>query len=455
MNERFIEYFRTTFFSDRPGELTAFLDGLRKPVRKTFRVNTNKISVADFRSTFETEHATLLETPNPRVFSVLGGENREIILGNTWLHLLGYMYIQELSASLAVEALSGGETDLRDLTILDMAGSPGGKTTQLSEYYPNACIIGNEPNRDRIEAYILNLERMGCENVALANYPGAFFGNFPETFDRVLLDAPCSGEGICYKSHEAQMYWNMKNVTKIAHIQTRLLDAAVQTLKVGGEMVYSTCTLNRIENEGVLDAIRKKYGSAIEVLSAKRYWPHEEMGGGFFISRIRKLASVPPKETTRDAVPNRKIRPSLMKEDKAFAEFASTSGLVLPAGELYAYDHAQLRFFRAHPRTADFRDLWYFVWFGKRIGTFSEGVFTPDGVLGRDYRTTLPQYAIETTAEMDDYFRGLPYSIPASADISSDYGVLTHHGHTIGLGAIDPIARIVKNTFPTGWRRKG
>lgn len=160
--------------------------------------------------------------------------------------------------------------------ILDMAASPGGKTTQLSEHYPNSIIVANEPTRDRMAQLVQNTERLGNDRIMITNYDGGFYANLPETFDRILLDAPCSGEGIGFKESQTVKYWNLKNIHTIARLQTKLLDAAFRSLKTGGEMLYSTCTLNKIENEGVVNEIQSRYPESFEVLFEKRFWPQDE-----------------------------------------------------------------------------------------------------------------------------------------------------------------------------------
>lgn len=156
-----------------------------------------------------------------------------------------------------------------------MAASPGGKTTQLTEAFPGAIVIANEPTRDRMAQLVQNTERMGNNRIAITNYDGGHYKNLPETFDRILLDAPCSGEGIGFKESQTVKYWNLKNIHTIARLQTKLLDAAFRALKTGGELLYSTCTLNKIENEGVVHAIRERFPESFEVLFEKRFWPHE------------------------------------------------------------------------------------------------------------------------------------------------------------------------------------
>lgn len=100
----------------------------------------------------------------------------------------------------------------------------------------------------------------------MTNYDGRFFGNYPEIFDKILLDAPCSGEGTAYKTDDALKFWNLKNIKRIAKLQAQLLESALISLKIGGEIVYSTCTLNRLENEEIIQSLLEKYPEEIEVL---------------------------------------------------------------------------------------------------------------------------------------------------------------------------------------------
>ncbi|HRI36386.1 MAG TPA: RsmB/NOP family class I SAM-dependent RNA methyltransferase [bacterium] len=201
---------------------------------------------------------------------------------------------------MSVEILSDGQIDeTPDLLILDMAASPGGKTTQLAEVYPNSLVIGNEFDKSRLPQLLENIERMGSDNIAVTNYSGAFFSGAGEIFDRILLDAPCSGEGIAHKAPESLDYWNIKNVRKIAAVQTRLLRAALDTLAVGGNMVYSTCTLNAMENEGVVESAIAGRMDAFRITYDHRFWPHREETGGFYICRIEKMAST--RDSSKDA----------------------------------------------------------------------------------------------------------------------------------------------------------
>ncbi len=109
-------------------------------------------------------------------------------------HLVGNFYIQEFAAANPVNLLADSKTHDDNFFILDMASSPGGKTSQLAEYFPESFIIANEPSRNRIPQLLQNLERMHTPNIAITLYSGQQWKYLPETFDKILLDAPCSGE---------------------------------------------------------------------------------------------------------------------------------------------------------------------------------------------------------------------------------------------------------------------
>ncbi len=144
----------------------------------------------------------LTPTPIARVFAMdrrADFDPLERRLGFSSDHLIGNFYIQELAAAHPVDILANSTINEENFLILDVAASPGGKTTQLAEYYPKSFIIANEPTRERLPQLLQNLERMGSANIGITLYPGQLYRHHDEIFDRVLLDAPCSGEGTLFK----------------------------------------------------------------------------------------------------------------------------------------------------------------------------------------------------------------------------------------------------------------
>lgn len=288
-----------------------------------------------------------------------------------------------------------------------MAASPGGKTTQLSEHYPNSIIVANEPTRDRMAQLVQNTERLGNDRIMITNYDGGFYSNLPETFDRILLDAPCSGEGIGFKESQTVKYWNLKNIHTIARLQTKLLDAAFRSLKTGGEMLYSTCTLNKIENEGVVNEIQSRYPESFEVLFEKRFWPQDEGSGGFFVCKIRKNQEIAEMEDKKPRAikVNEELIALTKDHERLLTKFSETVGLDLSAHHIFAFKKDIL----AIQKNTDAKALLGTVFpirLGERIGRIEEGIFTPDNRLGRDFPLREAMvYEIQDEKELDTYLR--------------------------------------------------
>ncbi len=195
INDRFITYFRENCFANNETELQEFLTAIQKPILRTIRIKPGKEK--QVRKNLESDGWILTPTKIGRVFAMdrrADFDPLERRLGFSMDHLLGNFYIQELAAAHPVDILADSQINEENLLILDVAASPGGKTTQLAEYYPNSFIIANEPTRERLPQLLQNLERMGSSNIGITLYPGQLYRHQSEIFDRVLLDAPCSGE---------------------------------------------------------------------------------------------------------------------------------------------------------------------------------------------------------------------------------------------------------------------
>ncbi len=230
-------------------------------------------------------------------------------LGQTLEYLLGAFYVQAAAPTLAVVVLDPQPGE----RILDLCAAPGGKTTQISACMNNTgLLVANEPKRKRLPSLIGNLERCGVANTVLTGAPGAMMARtFHNYFDRVLLDAPCSGDGIVRKSETVLAHWSAEKAVHRSHHQTGLLRAAFHMLRPGGTLVYSTCSLSLEENESVLTGLLRRYGEKAELLPidgfaapplpravashypaelarAVRIWPHPHDTEGAFVARITK-----------------------------------------------------------------------------------------------------------------------------------------------------------------------
>jgi 16S rRNA (cytosine1407-C5)-methyltransferase len=322
MKQDFLDYIQETFkFS--PLEMMEFSCALSQPLWKTIRVNTNKISIKDFKNLAMSHDWVLRETPLWNNMFYIDREDTSLALWHTLEHIAGYFYVQELAASSSPFYMSENTINENEYLILDMSASPGWKTTQLAEYYPNSLIIANEIDKSRMRQLHENTDRLWAKNVFVTNYDGRYFGNFPEMFDKILLDAPCSWEGTAYKTDDALKYWNLKNIKRIAKLQFQLLEHAFITLKVWGELVYSTCTLNRLENEEIINKLTLKYGDYFRIISLSedlqnpiiRAWPHKNNTWWFFVAKLIK----------KESIPDIKISKKIQKNTQWFEKLSNTS----------------------------------------------------------------------------------------------------------------------------------
>jgi 16S rRNA (cytosine1407-C5)-methyltransferase len=244
-------------------------------------------------------------------------------------HRLGEYYIQDAASMLPVELFDLGGLDAP--LILDMAASPGGKTTHIvSRTGDHGLVVANDSSRDRLTALRLVMQSWGAMNLGLAHFPGERYGAwFPEVFDRVLLDAPCSMQGLRATDAHSLRAISDNELLALSRRQVRLLTSALQAVKVGGQVVYATCTLSPEEDEAVLDAVLRRFGGAVQIVDlsgrfsgagyalaaygsqtfdpavqgAARLWPHRFGTAGFFTALLTKTASISGREESAPARP--------------------------------------------------------------------------------------------------------------------------------------------------------
>ena len=301
--EKFIErYSKLTDFEEFKKYSLSFL-------RRSIRVNTIKISINELKKRLEKNWA-LEQIPWCRegfYIEHIKKERRDI--GNLIEHSLGYFYTQEAASMIPPLVLEPKGTD----TVLDMAASPGSKTTQISALMGNkGILVANDINSERMKPLSLNVQRCGIANCIVTMMYGQRFRGFE--FDKILLDAPCSGTGTIRKSLKTLRIWNPLMVQRLSHTQKNLIDIAFSNLKSGGTLVYSTCSSEPEENEAVIDFLLNKYENARaekinlneikrsepvlefennkynhEIKKCLRIWPQDNDTEGFFVAKIRKL----------------------------------------------------------------------------------------------------------------------------------------------------------------------
>ncbi|MCG9729318.1 16S rRNA (cytosine(1407)-C(5))-methyltransferase RsmF [Shewanella sp. Isolate13] len=313
----FNQNFLDSIERDLPSHLSMedFIAFSNKPLRLSIRVNTLKISSANFIDLMTQKgwHFDPIPWCKDGFWVTL---SQDIQLGNTIEHLQGLFYIQEASSMLPPTALFDASQNLEqqgvscDSLVLDMASAPGSKTTQIAALMQNqGLLVANEYSASRVKVLHANVARMGVANCALTHFDARVFGEYMfETFDSILLDAPCSGEGTIRKDPDALKNWDNNDAKGIVDTQKALIESAFLALKVGGSLVYSTCALSRQENQDVCHHLKALYGEAVEFLPLTELFPQAEKActeegflhvwpqiydsEGFFVAKIRKHAAV-------------------------------------------------------------------------------------------------------------------------------------------------------------------
>ncbi len=280
---------------------TAYFDVLDKPPVKAIRVNQEKISVADFKEKFGCEIKPLSFSDN----CFLLAETEKV--GKTHFHHGGAFYVQEPGAMLPVLSAPIKKTD----KVLDLCAAPGGKTVQAALTVTDGFVLANEIDTKRAVTLASNVERLGLKNVLVSNYsPLALAKYYDEYFDVVIVDAPCSGEGMFRKEPFAASNWSKENVIGCAARQRNIVDSADKMLRSGGILIYSTCTFSVEENEDIVAYLCKELGyeqvkpsdavieASVSGVSldgingeyARRVYPHNCIGEGQFFAVLKKTS---------------------------------------------------------------------------------------------------------------------------------------------------------------------
>lgn len=266
-------------------EFPRFIECYEKPPVRGLRVNTLKISPAFFRavSPWELEETGVI----PEGFIAREAEN----VGRHPFHAAGLFYMQEPSAMSVIRESTVDDSGMR---VLDLCAAPGGKSGGIAARMAGkGVLVSNEIIPKRAALLSRNLERLGVTNAAVISAkPEAAADALPGFFDVVLVDAPCSGEGMFRKDETAVAEWSGEHVSSCAVRQSLILESAEKCVADGGALVYSTCTFSREENEGVIEgflAVHKEF--SIEHM--ERLYPHTSCGEGHFVCRMRRGGSAP------------------------------------------------------------------------------------------------------------------------------------------------------------------
>ena len=287
-------------------EYSAFLDSYDSPRKFGLRVNTLKLSAQEFAETAPFQLAPIPWVPNGFFY---GKEDRP---SRHPFYPAGLYYLQEPSAMAPASRL--------DITpgeyVLDLCAAPGGKATELAaRLQGKGLLVANEISASRAKALLRNLELSGVTNSLVTNEtPKRLAGYFPEFFHKVLVDAPCSGEGMFRKDPEVAKTWNEERPDYFGKLQQEIIQHAISMLKPGGLLMYSTCTFSPVENEGLISYVLEQFpemelldmedypgftpgnpqwgNGDTRLLKTRRIFPHHMDGEGHFLALLRKKGTL-------------------------------------------------------------------------------------------------------------------------------------------------------------------
>lgn len=380
--------------------------------------------------------------------------------GKSPLHEAGAYYIQEPSAMLPAELLKAQPGEC----ILDLCAAPGGKTTKIAaDMKGEGLLVANEIHPKRAAILSSNVERMGIKNAVVTNESSnRLLKKFPEFFDRILVDAPCSGEGMFRKDEEARAQWSEENVINCAVRQKEILHNAAEMLRPGGRLVYSTCTFSPEENEKmIVDFLNDHPEFSIEKTDTPpcisngrpelsrnderaaftfRIWPHLTEGEGHFAAVLKKDGE------NENIYHNSNISPCPKEYEKLYRAFADEFLVNPPLGEISAFGENLY----IMPPFLPSLDGIKVLRFGLHLGTVKKNRFEPSHSLAMALN---PQDAVQCAElsindkEIFAYLRG--ETIPAG-DLKG-WCLISVSGYTTGWGKA--AGGIIKNHYPKGLRR--
>lgn len=225
----------------------------------------------------------------------------------------GAYYVQEASSMFVGQLFdtAAGELGEENLNVLDLCAAPGGKTTQiLSHLNGRGHLVANEVIGSRVPILAENVAKWGCGNVTVANSDASCFGKSAggrggQSYDIIVTDVPCSGEGMFRKGEQAQDNWSVNNVMLCASRQRRIVSDVWPALRDGGFLIYSTCTFNRYEDEDNVEWVCNELGA--ECLKQRHFYPGEDKGEGFFAALLRKNGDYRPQRDRKQVKPSYRI----------------------------------------------------------------------------------------------------------------------------------------------------
>lgn len=441
-------------------EFPAFESSFEGEPYKALRVNTEKVSVEDFLriSPFTLKRVSWAENG----FYYEAGEQP----GRHPFHEAGLYYIQEPSAMAPAPLLEAA----RGERVLDLCAAPGGKTTQLAAAMGGeGLLISNEIHPARAKVLSENVERMGFHNTVVTNEtPGRLTEVFPGYFDKILVDAPCSGEGMFRKNEDAVEEWSPENVHLCAERQDEILDAASEMLRPGGRLVYSTCTFAPEEDEGSvsrflhrhpefsIQCVKKPEGflagcpdwitdPAPHLEDTMRLMPHKIAGEGHYLAVLKKEGEGNNNLRSVTGGGQKGLSP---KEYRDFTVFCEENLQGFPFKGIYLRFGEQL--YLGPVGMPDIKGL-KVLRPGLHLGTFKKNRFEPSHALALALCKEQVRRYVDLSAKSEETVKFLNGQTLTLKDGEKGWCLVCVEGYSLGWGKFS--GGILKNHYPKGLRK--
>lgn len=441
-------------------EYDSYIDCYGQPRWYGLRVNTNKITTEEFKGICPFEIR-----PIPWIANGFYYDGTQVSPAKHPYYAAGLYYLQEPSAMTPASRLPVCPGD----KVLDLCAAPGGKSTELGAgLYGQGMLVANDISNSRAKGLLKNIEVFGIGNVlVLSEEPGKLVNYFPEYFDKILIDAPCSGEGMFRKEKKMIRAWEEHGPDYFSVIQRNILNKAAEMLKAGGLLLYSTCTFDPDENEGAIEALLNEHpefeicsiagyegfasglpevtaGRNPDLSKTIRIWPHKMQGEGHYVALLKKRSS----QTQAAQVTSRASHKERELPDELKQFLARVSRSFDP---LRMEFHGE-RVYYMPTEVPDLRGI-RFLRTGLLLGELKKNRFEPSQALAMNLKMEEFKDVLNLSVcdnRVVKYLKGETLEIMEAQDKEKGWRLVCVDGFPLGWGKIS--AGRLKNKYLPGWR---
>lgn len=440
-------------------EFEEYIQCYEKPRYYGLRVNTKKISVEDFKKICPFEI-----TPIPWIDNGFYYDGENVQPSKHPYYFAGLYYLQEPSAMTPANRLPIEPGD----KVLDVCAAPGGKATELgAKLNGQGVLVANDISNSRAKGLLKNIEVFGIDNVlVISEEPGKLIEYFPEYFDKILIDAPCSGEGMFRKDKKMVKAWEEHGPEFFSKLQKSIITQAAQMLKPGGMMLYSTCTFDERENEGTIAYLKKEFPEFIirsiesyegfaqglpeavepfddSLADTVRIWPHRMDGEGHYVALLQKGTTNANNKPIHNKKNNKKVPVEIL-------EFFQDVSWDMDWGQLEIYSEKVYYMPYDIPKVTGLR----FLRTGLYLGDLKKNRFEPSQSLAMCLKAEEYKHTVNLVPEDERVVRYLKGETIDVDDLVSPkekgWQLVLVNGYPLGWGKLS--GGTLKNKYLPGWR---